>query len=78
MTASIEIGELRFRRDVEQLHRLGPRTLVAFLDELGAERLLRSEIEHKLRRYGRVSPDMLSAVGADRLPPSPVWLVHRR
>jgi hypothetical protein len=61
----IDLAEARFRRDVEHLHQLGPRALHEFLLELAAERMLRVAIEAKLRRYGRLDPKVLRALGGD-------------
>ena len=64
----IDLAEERFRRDVERLHELGPRAVLELLVELGQERLLRIEIEHKVRRYAEIDPAALSVTGADRIP----------
>jgi hypothetical protein len=52
-----------FRRDVEHLHRLGPRAVGELLIELGARRMVRTEIELLLRRYRRLDPAIVAAVG---------------
>jgi hypothetical protein len=77
MSAPTDIGDVRFWRAVEQQWRLGPRALAAFLDELGAEHLIRTEIELKLRWYSRLDADTVRAVGGDRFPP-PLTLLPRR
>ena len=71
-TASIaRLEDLRFRRDVIRLHRLGPRVLHAFLCDLAARRLLRTEIEALAALYAdRLNPELVRIVGADRWPPS--------
>lgn len=68
----VDIRELRFRRDVERLHRLGPRALHELLAELAAARLLRSEIEQLVARYSRVDPLVLRLAAGDRMPPTPL------
>jgi hypothetical protein len=46
------LGDLRFRRDVERLHGLGPRPLYEMLVALGCDRMIRTELEERVRRYG--------------------------
>jgi hypothetical protein len=77
MTAPAHLAELRFRRAVEALWHLGPRPLAEFLDEIGAQHLIRTEIESTLRRYSRLNIDTVRAVGAERFPPT-VWSVRPR
>jgi hypothetical protein len=72
MSAPADLCELRFRRDVERLHRLGPRAVYELLTELGARQLLRSEIEALVGRYSRVDPVALRLAAGDRMPPTPL------
>jgi hypothetical protein len=72
MSAPADLRELRFRRDVERLHRLGPRAVYELLTELGARQLLRSEIEALVGRYSRVDPVALRLAAGDRMPPTPL------
>jgi hypothetical protein len=46
-----EIDELRFRRTVARLHRLGPRATAELLSELGARYLIRTPIKQLLDAY---------------------------
>jgi hypothetical protein len=64
--------DLRFRHDVVRLHARGPRAIYELLAELGARRLCRTEIEQLVGCYAALDPEMIRAVGADRLPPLPV------
>ena len=49
---TIDAGvDLRFRRQVERLHRLGPRALGELLAEIGEQRLCRTYLEQRVRRY---------------------------
>jgi hypothetical protein len=66
MTGAVDLRDWRFRRDVERLHRLGPRVLHEFLAELGAARMCRTEIEILARRYARLDPAILDALGIER------------
>jgi hypothetical protein len=81
MSAPIELADLRFRRDVARLHRLGPRAVYELLSELGARQLLRTEIEQLVARYSRIDPLAMRLAGGDRMPPIPMRALpdsHRR
>ena len=69
MTALVDLGDERLRRDIEHLHRLGPRALLEFLLEIGRERLLRADLEVRLRRYAALDPGAVEALGGDQFPP---------
>jgi hypothetical protein len=58
----IDLRDRQLLRDVERLHRLGPRVLYEFLAQLGAARLCRTEIEGRARRYAA----SLAALGIER------------
>ena len=55
--------DLHFRRNVEQLHALGPRPIGEFLAELCAEHMIRRAIDTKLNRYASLSPVVVKALG---------------
>lgn len=59
---------LRRQRLVEHLHRLGPRPLGYFLDEVAGG----ADVDRLLIDYGAIDPTFVRALGGDRLPP----LVH--
>ena len=68
-----DLEDVRFRRLIERFHALGPRPLAELLAELGAERLLRHVLEQRLAEYvDRLDPELVKALGADRLPPTPI------
>lgn len=74
--AETELSEIRFARAVAQFHRLGPRTLYQLLTELGAARMVRTEIEAMVERYvRRLDPDILRRLDGDRFRPPPLHLV---
>jgi hypothetical protein len=62
----VDLRDRQFRRDVERLHRLGPRVLYEAFADLGARHLIRTEIEALVRRYARLDPAVLDALGIDR------------
>jgi hypothetical protein len=65
----VDLREQRFRRDVVQLHKLGPRVLYELLDALGAERTLRTDIERLVAGYSRLDPATIALL-ADMMPPA--------
>ena len=75
LTADL-VANPRFRRQVEHLHRLGPRAVGELLAEIGAERGIRTIIDRKLDQYSRLEPDSINAAGGDRFPAVPVHLVE--
>jgi hypothetical protein len=62
MSPIIDLGDIRFRRDVERLHRLGPRATEELLLELGRELMLRVHIERRVARYAERDPAVLAAI----------------
>ena len=69
MTAIVmDLAEMRLRRDVERLHRLGPRPVYELLAEIGRDRLLMVYVERVVARYAALDPDVVAALGAYRLP----------
>ena len=66
------VADLRFRRQVQRLHRQGDRVLGEFLAELGAERSIMTLIDQKLDRYTELEPEALEAAGGDGFWPVPV------
>jgi len=64
---------MRFQmeRGSAQLHSLGPRALCEFLTEVGAAHDCLAAIVGKLTVWrARLTPEMITAAGADRFPPS--------
>jgi|SRR5271155_4826020 len=75
---SEQLADLRFRRAVERLHRLGPRSLYEMLVELGASRLIRTEIERHVERYAALDLDILRQLGGDQLPSLSLHCIRKR
>ena len=59
------VADLRFRRQVQRLHQLGPRVLGEYLAELGVERDIGTIIDRKLDTYAELDPETLQAAGGD-------------
>ncbi len=71
-SAAEAVADLRFRRQVQLLHALGPRVTAELLAEIGAERSITTIIDRKLTRYAELEPETLEAVGGDRFWPLPL------
>ena len=59
------VVDLRFRRKVQQVHRLGDRVFGELLAKIGAERGITTIIDQKLERYAELEPETLEAAGGD-------------
>ena len=66
------VADLRFRRQVERLHRLGDRVLTEFLAEIAVERGITTIIDRKLATYVDLDPAALEAGGGDTFWPVPL------
>lgn len=66
------VADLKFRRQVERLHGLGPRATAELLAEIGAERAIGTLIDQKLDRYAAMRPEALKATGGDGFWPVPI------
>ena len=66
------VADMKFRRQVLRLHRLGPRITAEFLAELGAERGIQTVIDQKLDTYAELEPETLEVTGGDGFWPVPV------
>jgi hypothetical protein len=64
----LDLSDLRFRRDVERVHRLGPRVLAELLGELGGKYLIGTPIEALVREYAKLDLGTLCALGGDSFP----------
>lgn len=68
-------NDLRFQRDIERLYKLGPRALGELLAEIGEQRLCRTYLELRIRRYAEIDPKHLAALDAERFPRPPIHAV---
>lgn len=62
------LAKLRFQRQVEHLHKLGPRAVGELLLEVSDP----IDLEIRLGKYARLDPDFLKAFGGDRFPAPPI------
>ena len=72
MVAADVVADLRFRRQVERLHRLGPRATAELLAEIGVERSIMTIIDRKLDRYVDLDPAVIEATGGGEFWPVPI------
>ena len=63
--AAETVARLRFRRQVERLHRLGPRATAELLAEIGADRGIATVIDQKIDAYVNLGAGALEAAGGD-------------
>ena len=59
----IDFSDVRLRRDVELVHKLGPRALYEMLLEVSEDRSLRTYIEELVGKYAAIDPAVLDASG---------------
>ena len=69
------LRDLRFRRHVELLHRLGPRAVNEYLVEVGAARSIRNFLEDRIADFADLDAGVLAALGGGKLPASPIHRV---
>ena len=74
-TAAEIVSDLWFRRQVERLHRLGPRVTAELLAEIGEQRLCRTYVEQRVQRYAEIDPKHLTALDAEHFPRPPIYEV---
>lgn len=69
------VGDLRFHRQVEKLHGLGPRAFGELLIEIGEQRSCRTFIDMRLRAYAALDPELVKAFDVDQSPRPPLYEV---
>ncbi len=70
------VADMKFRRQVLRLHRLGPRITAELLAEIGAERGITTIIDQKMEKYINIDPAALEATGGDQFPAVPIHAVR--
>ena len=70
-----DVADLALRRTVERVHGLGPRAVYELLVEIGEQRLCRTYLERRIRRYSEIDPEHLEALGGDTFPRPPLYEV---
>ena len=67
---SAEIGSARWERQIERLHRLGPRPTAELLIEIAHRTGQSRFIADRVEKYARLDLGDLRAVGGDQFPPN--------
>ncbi len=65
-------ADLRRQRQIEHLHLLGPRAVGELLREVAED----DDLDRALEAYGRLTPDLLKALGGDQFPAVPIHAVR--
>jgi hypothetical protein len=71
------VADLRFHREVERLHRLGPRATGELLLEIAECLAARSFVDERVKAYVALDPKVVKALGADRFPTPPIYPVAK-
>jgi hypothetical protein len=58
------------------LHRLGERAVFEAFDEISRRTRRRAVVERVVQAIAALDPDLVAALGGDRLPPSPLRLIQ--
>ena len=77
LIAADVVADLRRRRQVERLHRLGPRAVGELLAEISAERSIGTAIDRKLATYAELELEAIEAAGGEKFWPVPLREVQR-
>ncbi len=71
------VVDLRFHREAEKLHALGPRPYGELLAEIGEQFGCRTFIERRLRAYAALDPEVVRKLDGDEFPRPPLYEVPR-
>ncbi len=67
------VSGLKRQRQIEHVHSLGVRAVGELLFEVAEG----ENLDRALDAYERLTPDLLAALGGDRFPPAPIYVVQR-
>ena len=70
------LAEPRFERQIEGLHRLGPRPIAELLAEIAADTGATNLVVGLVEKYAELDPEIVRAVGGDRFPPSVLGVIR--
>ena len=71
------VADLRFHREAEKLHALGPRAVGELLMEIGEQRGIRTFIDQRLRAYAALDPEVARELDGAEFPRPPLYEVPR-
>ena len=66
------VADLRFRREVQRLHRRGDRVLAEAFAHLGAKHFIQTSIEQIIERFAGLDPEALDAAVGDEFWQPPI------
>ncbi len=66
------VADLAFQRDIERLHRLGPRPQYELLREIERRFGCGNFIRDRVKRFAELDPGIVQALGGDCFPRTPV------
>ena len=66
------VADLAFQRDIERLHRLGPRPQYELLREIEQRFGCGDFIRSRVKRFAELDPGIVADLGGDVFPPSPI------
>ncbi len=69
------VANLRFQRQIEKLHRLGPRPYGELLAEIGEQLKCRTFIDQRLRAYAALDPEVVRELDGGEFPRPPLYRV---
>ena len=70
------VSDLRYRRQIEQVHALGSRVLGELLAEIAVKHSIVPTLHETLERYAGIDPQTLRALGGDKFSPAPLHEVR--
>ena len=70
------VADLRFRRQVEHLHGVGPRVLAETLAHLGAKHNIQTSVERTIEHFAELEPEALQVAGGDHFWQPPIHEVQ--
>ena len=71
------VGELKFHREAEKLHTLGPRPYGELLAEIGEKFKCRTFIDRRLAAYAALDPEVIRELDGDQFPRPPLYEVKK-
>ena len=66
------VADLAFQRDIERLHRLGPRPQYELLREIERRYGCARFIRERVKRYAELDPEIVADLGGDVFPSTPI------
>ena len=66
------VADLRFHRQVEKIHGLGPRATGELLAEIGEQQHCRTFIDRRLAAYAALDPEVIRELDGDEFPRPPL------